>query len=202
MAVRYHPRMIPNRAGLVLATLALAGAAGCSQSDRAVTAAPRLVELHLDGDNASAPNLPPATWEAAARFAAALTAPLAGGELVEIDVFVETIPADARLKVYGAGTASAPGPLVYSADVLDALVPSSWITHVLPAPVAVTGGDLWIALEFTHAAPQRVIGCDPGPAVTDGDWLYASTDGTWIPFHQRFASSVNWNVRGTVRIAD
>jgi len=77
---------------------------------------------------------------------------------------------------------------------------NDWNSHVLPTPVSVPAGDLWVSLEFTHAAPLRVIGCDAGPAAPDGDWLYSSTDGTWLTFGQRFAGSVNWNIRAVIEV--
>jgi hypothetical protein len=159
---------------------------------------PQRFELRYDADNANAPNLPAATYEAAARFTAAQTAALAGGELIEVEFYILFLPTSATLKVYDAGTATSPGALLYSADVTASVTQTSWTTHVLTTPVAIAGGDLWIAIEFTHALSQRVIGCDPGPAVPDGDWLYSSSDGMWTPFNQRFPVSVNWNIRGIV----
>jgi len=51
---------------------------------------------------------------------------------------------------------------------------------------------------FTNAVSQPTVGCDPGPAVPDGDWLYSSADGQWMALSQRFRVSINWNIRGTV----
>jgi hypothetical protein len=122
-------------------------------------AMPVTVELRHDGDNAQAPNLGAATYEAAARFSAAATAPLAGGELTAVMFHVTSLPSSAAVKIYGPGTASTPGALLYSADVGAALVPASWNTHTLTNPVTVIGGDLWISIEFTHVATQKMIGC-------------------------------------------
>jgi len=172
----------------------------CSSSDSITPIPPQLLELRHDADNANAPNLPAATYQAAARFTATQTAALTGGRLIEVDFYISTLPASATLRVYDAGSATAPGVSLYSADVTASLTPAAWTQHALSTPVPITGADLWIAIEFTHAASQRVIGCDPGPVVPDGDWLYSSMDGMWIPFNQRFAASVNWNIRGIVEI--
>ncbi len=187
-------------AKLTLLVATVLAMAGCESSPTVVIAPPQRVELRYDADNANAPNLPPATYEAAARFTPAQTAALAGGRLIEVEFYIFFLPASATLKIYDAGTPTAPGALLYSADVTAGLAQNAWTTHVLSNPPAISGGDLWISVEFTHAVSQRTIGCDPGPAVPDGDWLYSSTDGMWIPFNQRFAVSVNWNVRGIVEI--
>jgi hypothetical protein len=173
-------------------------ATGCKSSETMTNIPPQRRELHYDANNANSPNLPGATYQAAARFTAAQTAALAGGELIEVEFYISSLPTSATLKVYDEGTSTSPGALLYAAPVAASLTPPSWTTHVLTAPVVVPGGDLWIAIEFTHPLWQRVIGCDPGPAVPDGDWLYSSSDGMWIPFSQRYAVSVNWNIRGIV----
>jgi hypothetical protein len=158
------------------------------------------VELRYDADNADSPNLDGATYEAAARFTAAETAGLVGGTLVEVEYFISGAPDGCAIKVYGAGTATSPGAELYAADVTADVTANSLNTHVLQSNVEIPSGDLWIAVEFSHAARQRTIGCDPGPADPDGDWLYASTDGDWIPFHTRYPISVNWNIRGIVEV--
>jgi len=193
--------MRPSRFPTILFACLLAAAVcatGCRSST--ISNPPQLFELRHDADNANAPNLPAATYEAAARFTAAQTAALLGGKLIEVDFFIQFLPASAMLKVYDAGTAGAPGALLYSADVTASLTQAAWTTHMLTAPVTISGGDVWIAVEFTHAVSQRVIGCDPGPAVPDGDWLFSSADGMWMPFNLRFPVSVNWNIRGRVEL--
>jgi hypothetical protein len=183
---------------LVCVFLAVMLATACKSSTTATNIPPQRRELHYDSANANSPNLPGATYQAAARFPAAQTAALAGGALIEVEFYISSLPTNATLKVYDEGTSASPGTLLYAAPVAASLTPPSWTTHVLTAPVVVSGGDLWIAIEFTHPLAQRVIGCDSGPAVPDGDWLYSSSDGMWIPFSQRFAVSVNWNIRGIV----
>jgi len=186
------------RSPLALALAAVLVSTGCPSSNIVLNTPPQQFELRHDGDNATAPNLPPDTYEAAARFTAAQTASLTGGQLIEVQFYIFLVPASARVKIYDAGTSTSPGALIYSADVTGQITQTAFSTHTLSTPVAIGGGDLWIAIEFTHAAPQRVIGCDPGPAVADGDWLYSTLDGMWRPFNQRFPISVNWNIRGIV----
>jgi hypothetical protein len=171
---------------------------GCKSSDTVINIPPQTSELRYDADPVTAPFLPGATYEAAARFTAAQTAALAGGQLVEVRFYIYFVPLSASVKIYDGGTSSSPGTLLYSADISADVTQTAWASHTLATPVAITGGDLWIAIEFTHALSQRVIGCDPGPNVPNGDWLYSSADGMWVPFNQRFPISVNWNIRGIV----
>ncbi len=187
---------------LVLGLLLLVGS-GCSDDDDVTDPDGDTfsVELHYDAPNDSSPNLAGATYEAAARFTTVQTGGLVGGVLTEVRFYIDTLPTSCRVKIYGANTATAPGALLYtSPDVTAGLVADGWNTHVLTSGVTVPNGDLWISIEFTHAGLQATIGCDPGPAVPDGDWLFSSTDGNWTPFNDRFAVSVNWNIRGIVRI--
>jgi hypothetical protein len=160
------------------------------------------VELKYDSFNNDAPNLQGATFEAAARFTAAQTASLAGGMLMQVTFYIVAPPALCRVKVYGGGTATSPGALLYAGDVTASISANEWNLHYLQTPLAVPNGDLWIGIEFTPATQQRTIGCDPGPALPDGDWLRSSADGMWKRFSERFpGESVNWNVRGVVEIA-
>jgi hypothetical protein len=187
-----------NRAVPVAVLAACLLVAGCHHD----TLAPQTmtVQLRHDGANVNAPNLVAASYEAAARFTSAQTGAVAGGSLTEVEFYLAFAPASVAVKIYGPGTATSPGSLLYSADVTAGATPNDWNRHTLQTPLAVPAGDLWIAVAFTHPTTQKTIGCDAGPAQTDGDWLYASTDGTWTPFNQRFAISINWNIRGTVEI--
>lgn len=154
-------------------------------------------ELHYDGDQDSSPNLAGnKTWEAAARFTSAQTAALAGGKLTEVRFYILTVPDSCKVKIYGVGTPTTPGAVLYSADVTASVAAASWNSHVLASPVTVPNGDLWISIEFSDAQTQPTIGCDPGPAVANGRWLWDSSLGTWADFFV----DVNWNVRGIVEV--
>lgn len=187
-----------RRAGLIalLAPCLLVG--GCHHD----TLDPPTMTFHLrhDGDNVNAPTLDPATYEAAARFTSAQTAAVTGGMLTEVEYHLTFAPASLEVKIYGAGTATSPGTLLYSANVAAGAMTNAWNRHTLATPLAVPTGDLWIAVRFAHASPQKTIGCDAGPAQAGGDWLYSSTDSTWTPFNQRFPISINWNIRATVEV--
>ena len=152
--------------------------------------------LQYDGPRDASPDLTGnRTYEAAARFTTTETAPVAGGKLTEVQFYIQTVPDTCRVRIYGAGTATTPGAILYSADVTP--IGASWNTHVLTSDVTVTANDLWISIEFRDTLTQPTIGCDPGPAAPNGRWLYDSSSGSWAPF----VVDVNWNVRGVVEVA-
>jgi len=157
-----------------------------------------LVILHFDGPNQTAPVLPEGEYEAAARFTSAETANYAGKNLTGVSFYLTQLPLRVEMKIYGEGTANSPGDLLYSASVSTQVQANKWNDYSLTNPVAITGGDLWISISLSHSKTQPSIGCDPGPAIPNGDWLFDSADNQWIPFKQRSGASINWNIRGTV----
>lgn len=154
--------------------------------------------IHLDGPNQSAPNLLTGSYEAAVRFTSDELNAYAGKDLLEVYFFLAALPADCTVKIYGPGTSVKPGALLYSATISSSLKAFDWNRHELRKPIAITGDDLWISIAFTHPATQQSIGCDPGPAAPDGDWLFQSSDNTWRTFRDRTRESINWNIRGRV----
>ncbi|MCI0697430.1 hypothetical protein L0337_36160 [candidate division KSB1 bacterium] len=155
--------------------------------------------LHYDRDNLSSPSLAAGQYEAAARFTNAQIGNLVGREVIEVHYYIADKPESCRVKIYGPQSASLPGSLLYSAEVTTGTQAKQWNIHKLTQPVRLTGNDLWISLEFAHSIRQATVGCDPGPAVKDGDWLYATSDHAWTPLSQRTSISINWNIRGVVK---
>ena len=155
--------------------------------------------LHYDAGNLSAPSLAAGAYEAGARFTSMQIGNRVGRELTEVQYYIYTPAEVCSVKVYGPSSAGEPGAPLYAADVTDDVQDHQWNTHALAQPVTLTSTDLWICLEFSNAVGQPTVGCDPGPAVQDGDWLYSSADGQWRPLSDRFpAVSINWNIRGIV----
>lgn len=154
--------------------------------------------LNLDGDNQSAPILPAGIYESAARFNSSLTSQYTGRNLESISFFMGEIPAACVVKIYDEGTATEPGNLLYSADVRSQLRTIAWNEHVLTDPIEITGKDIWIAIRVAHNGNLQSVGCDTGPAVTDGDWLFQNSDNDWLPLRQRLPININWNIRGHV----
>lgn len=152
--------------------------------------------LHYDDANVTGPLLPPGASEAAVLFPADITNNYQGRQLVAVRYFMLAKPLEAQIKIYGEGTANFPGPELYSAVVTDNVRTLQWNEHSLTTPIDLDGSDLWISLQLVHASAQRSIGCDDGPNVRNGDWLYLPTDGRWETFINRTSESVNWNIRG------
>ncbi len=153
--------------------------------------------LELDnGTNYDAIGLTAAgTFQVAAQFTAAQTAQYTGWNLIQVQVYINDVPTSAALKIYDAGTATSPGTLLYSAPFTP--VASSWQTIDLSTPVAITGGDIWVGYEVTHPAGLYPAGCDAGPAVSGGDWIY--NGGTWSQLHIIAPSlNYNWNIAAVV----
>ena len=154
--------------------------------------------LSYDGENYSGPELEAGYHETAARFPPDLTGPFAGRQLIAVQYFMGAKPQQAEVRIYGEGSPSFPGPLLYSDDITDEIRTLRWSEHALNTPVDIGSEDLWISIAVTHANTQQSIGCDAGPNRSNGDWLFHFSDGQWDTFRNRTGESVNWNIRGKV----
>jgi hypothetical protein len=155
--------------------------------------------LNYDGKNRDAPALPGNTYEGAARFPASRLIPNLGDTLEEVHFYIRDLPESCEVRIYSGEIAGAPDSLLYSADVSSQISAGSWNIHKLASPVPIEGPELWLAIRFSHTDEKRTLGCDPGPAVTNGDWLYDAGDGFWIPLSDRSQIDINWNIRGLVK---
>jgi hypothetical protein len=134
------------------------------------------------------------TFTVAARFPASVTGPYTGYNLTIMDIYINDVPSSCILKIFDQGTSTSPGTLLHSEDVTASVTFDSWNTFMLSSPVPITGNDIWVAYEVTHAAGEFPCGTDAGPAVVDGDWIETSP-GTW----QRLSViaptlNYNWNI--------
>ncbi|GAB4290185.1 MAG: hypothetical protein Kow0098_08580 [Ignavibacteriaceae bacterium] len=131
------------------------------------------------------------TFEVSARFPASITGTYSGYNLTQVEIYINDVPDNCTLKIYDQGTATSPGTLLHSEDVTSATV-SGWNIFTLSSPVAITGDDIWVGYEVTHAAGFFPAGVDAGPAVPDGDWIYLSP-GPWAHLND-FGLPYNWNI--------
>lgn len=157
-----------------------------------------IISLNVDGNNQDAPSLPANSYEAGVRFPASQMSQYVGDRLVEANFFIQSVPQTCVLNVYVRSDSNTPDSLVYSANVRSALRANIWNKHLLTTPYVLTGEDLWISLTFSHTNEQRTVGCDAGPARTNGDWLLDAADNQWIPLNQRSSININWNIRGGI----
>jgi hypothetical protein len=153
-------------------------------------------ELRHDTDNVNSPLLDPDLYEAAARFPASTTRDYVGQKLTQVSYHMTTLPLHTTLKIYRGGTSNAPGEVVYEAELTGSITPNTFNIHTLSTPLDITAEDLWISIRFRHNRRIQSIGCDIGPAVENGDWLYQESDNQWIPFNERTPVDINWNIRG------
>lgn len=154
--------------------------------------------LFYDDGNVSGPLLQTATWQAAVRFTPAETAEFSGLRLTEVEYYMGPAPAGSDILIYGPGVNNNPGDLLYQAAVGNSIRQNSWNTHRIATPIDITGQEIWISVGLVHQQDQQSIGCDAGPADTNGDWLFSSIDGQWRTYRERTNEDVNWNIRGVV----
>lgn len=153
--------------------------------------------LNHDDSNTDAPNLPANQYEGAVRFTASQMIQYQGKELIEVYYYIKDKPTACRIKVYSSGTGD-PDSLLYVATVTNEVIEKAWNHHLMTSPVELGSFDLWIAVEFSTNQEQRTLGCDRGPAINNGDWLWDSADGQWTPLSIRSSIDINWNIRGVV----
>jgi len=160
----------------------------------------RIVQLNHDGANVTAPNFPANTYEGAARFPASTMVEYAGGELTEVEFYILDVPNATKLKIYTGSSSTSPANEVYTATLTGSIDGGGWNTHVLTDPLTIDGEDLWLSIEFTHSDTKQVLGCDIGPANSNGDHFYDPAVGYWQKLSLSSAVNINWNIRGKVEI--
>ena len=164
----------------------------CKKDDIAVA------EFYYDGENSSAPYLDAGTYDMAARFTANSTRKYEDRLLKEVEFYFLAKPAKIEVRIFGQGTATEPGDLLYSKDVTTEVSASSWNRHELDTPVRIKGEDLWICIRVVHNSRTTSLGCDVGPANKNGDWIMSHSDNQWTSYRDYTDQNVNinWNIRG------
>lgn len=120
--------------------------------------------------------------------------------LHQVEFFVFATPVSLEVKVYGEGTSSSPGELLFSKVVDPTGIVEEWVVVDLDVPIEIGGEDLWIGYEVENEYGSGSVGTDPGPANTGfGDWY--SEDGVeWEAFNeQRSWFNRNWNIKGHLK---
>lgn len=86
------------------------------------------------------------------------------------------------LRVYGQGTATTPGELLAEKTLSNYQV-NYWNTVTFDAPIALDGGDIWVAAEFQQTEGSYPISFDGGtaPYNANGDF-YRTNGGGWSNF--------------------
>lgn len=152
------------------------------------------ISIHHDDYNTDAPVLEPSTYEMAARFLTSDLSASTGGQLVGVQYYMYLKPHQAELRVYKGGN-NAPGNIVYTADLIQEMSANAWNYHAMSDSVLIDE-QMWIGIWFEVLGEEKYIGCDPGPANPNGDWMFDESDGDWIRFINRTEANINWNIRG------
>lgn len=156
--------------------------------------------LRLDGDNFSAPSLESGIHQAAVRFNANDLAAFVGQDLESIDFYLVNLPTSCSVVVYADGGVNGIGAEIYRQDVSNTLRSDNWNTHMLTTPIEIPSSSLTFAIEVRHNERLGSIGCDPGPAVVNGDFYLGNNSNDWTTFRESTNQQVdiNWNIRGNV----
>lgn len=160
--------------------------------------------INHDGVNFSAPVLPPGQYEMSAFFPGSSLTQYQGKFLRDVAVYLTNVPAATQIVIYGTGQNGAPGDVLYEANVGGAMVPDSWNAHRLSSAIEITGEDLWLTIYVDHRTDSNdsfgSVGCDAGPANTNGDKIFDFAGGSWTTFRDYSSgeSDINWNIRGNI----
>jgi len=155
-------------------------------------------QFSYDGSAQDAPALEAGVYDLGARFPSALTDNYEGKQLEEVSFYILSVPNKCELLVFGQGSDTEPGSLLYSANLTSSIDGETWNKHTLSTPVDITGEDLWICVRVEHGATMGSLGCDIGPANLNGDWMYADNVWTSLRNYTGGDVNINWNIRGKV----
>ena len=152
--------------------------------------------LSYDGNNQTAPTLPPGLYEHSARFPSVITRNVVGRSIESVSFYLYEVPASTYILISNDQSSVEPGPVQYSQDISSGLIPNSWNTVSLTDPYPLDGSAVWVSVEVEFSGnPTQTVGCDAGPANPNGDWLYDGSDQQWRRFEDRVGESINWNIR-------
>jgi hypothetical protein len=128
------------------------------------------------------------TYQVAAYFPAETMAQYTGAQLLKVCFYLDTLLYHCKLKVYGQGTPTEPGTLIY--EKLHDQNATGWQSVYITSNVTLSGEDLWIGYEVTHPAGVSPCGYDEGSAVAGyGNMMYVN--GKWTSSAD-FGLDKNW----------
>jgi hypothetical protein len=133
------------------------------------------------GDNASAYGYTDATSSrAAVLFLPSIVQDYVGTEITSIDFYLADDALDFKVKGFGPGSTTTPGPgeELFSQDFTPTA--NSWNHVVLDNPILLDGSPIWIGVEFFQPAGAHCLGIDGGPMVPGVN--YTSIGVGWSEF--------------------
>ncbi len=99
-----------------------------------------------------------------------------------------------HVRVYGAGSSTAPGAMLTSEPF--SITGTGWFNITLSNPVTITGTDIWLGVEGTHASGQYPLECS-APGISLKTAFFSSDDVTWYDL-PGLGYDVAWELRGHV----
>lgn len=162
--------------------------------------------LHYDGPNFSAPLLARGISYPSVRFSANAiqSVQLQGRIINKIDFYLDQRPESMRLLIFEwNSTDTMPGNLLHG-ETLNNLQTDSWNSYHPDLEISLPETGIWIAFEVMVGDNDlRVIGCDPGPRIVNGDvyGLFGDDNPGWISFFEfsQQEVNINWNIRIEVK---
>lgn len=154
--------------------------------------------LNYDGENATAPALPPGAYNVSIRFTSTLLRNVEGRTIDAVSYYLYERPTSASIAISYDDSPRVPSDPVYTQDITAQMQTNSWNTITLNTPFEITGQPIWIGIRMNLNDPEQTIGCDAGPGNPNGDWLYDAADMEWLRFEERVGESINWNIRAVL----
>jgi len=159
-----------------------------------------LLEIHYDNDYANSIGSANTDFIIAAKFNQYILSPYVGDAIAQVKIYINnpTVGNTGVVKIYSAGTSSAPGDLIYSSSPVH-VDPNSWNTILIPVLVTIPPSDLWIGFEAQSGptGSHSWAGCDSGPNDPDGQYIFYI--GSWRILTALGASFIyNWNIRAII----
>ena len=186
-----------NTLFLLLSLCLIIASCAKDDDDNGIDAGPN-AELSYDATPQDAPALDAGNYDLGARFSGSTLTQFNGRQLESVAFYILTAPTKCELIIYGEGTDDMPGSPLYTANLTTSVDSESWNTHTLDTPIDINGTDLWLCLRVEHASRIGSLGCDPGPAASNGDKLYSQSSNQWTTLRD-FSNGevdINWNIRG------
>lgn len=153
--------------------------------------------LSYDGPNDTAPTLANGFYVFSVRFTNRELASSVGKTITEVSFYMYDVLPRVTVTFSPDLTISEPAEIQYSEDYTN-LTANSWNTITLQTPYPIDGNPLWIGVQVDLPQAMQTVGCDAGPANSNGDWLYSEDAREWNTFRALNSQSVNWNIRATL----
>jgi len=153
--------------------------------------------LNYDGPNDTAPTLASGFYEFSVRFTDRELSSSVGKSITEVSFYMYDVLPRVTVAFSPDLTIAEPAEIQYSED-MTGLTPNAWNTLQLQTPYPIDGSPIWIGIQVDLPQAMQTVGCDAGPAKSNGDWLYSDNPPTWNTFRALNNVSVNWNIRATI----